>query len=113
MQSPIIIAIVVAGILIGDLLRRTDVRIGWRRSILGSLVGGIGNAIYATALVLLGGGTIGQTKSLSAERLGPLPEEIISFLVSSFIAGALIILLMFLVATITIRILGRTVVEEE
>jgi drug/metabolite transporter (DMT)-like permease len=101
-QSPIIIAILIAGFLIGDLLRRTEIRIGWKRIIVGSLAGGIGNTIYATAFILLKGGGLNQTKT-----------ENISFLISSFIVGFLIVLIIFFTAAIAIRILGRITVEEK
>ncbi|MEM3506609.1 MAG: hypothetical protein QW589_05710 [Candidatus Bathyarchaeia archaeon] len=100
-QSPIIVAILVVGFIIGDLLRKTEIKIGWKRLVGGSLAGGIGNAIYATAFILLKG------ESIKAKT------ENLSFLISSFIVGFLIVFIIFIIAKITIRILGEVVVEEK
>jgi len=102
LQLPIIVPIIIVGFLIGDILRKSETRIGWKRLIFGSLVGGIGNILYAFAFISFKGGDFNQIEA----------SEKTSFLISSFLIGFLIVLIVFVTAIITIKILGRTKVEE-
>ena len=73
----------------------------------------MGNLVYAVALNLI------QNKSATENVARPfastqtiLNNSSVSFLVFCFIAGSLIVLIVFVSAALTLKIRGRTVLEE-
>lgn len=110
---PTIVPLLVAGIMIGSILRTTKTHVSWRFIIVGSLLGGLGNVAYAALLYLFQG----QETRQAIPRTFPsqmMPTQSLAFFAAlSFITGTIIILLVFVAARLTIRIRGRTSVEEE
>jgi hypothetical protein len=130
MPSPTIVPLIVAGIMIGIVLRTTKANVSGRFIIVGSLLGGLGNLANAVLLYLFQG----QQSSLAMPQGIPqaVPEAVpqattrafagsqmmaaqslTSFLVVSFIIGTLMILLVFVSARLFMRVRGRKIVEEE
>jgi hypothetical protein len=122
---PNIVPLIVAGVIIGSILRKTDIRISWKLLILGSLLGGLGNFANAGLLFFFQGQ---QTRPSFSQRTPTdfqipsnlqIPSTIqrtsnpISFLVTSFVVGAIMILIILIVAILTLRIRGRTTVDEQ
>jgi len=122
---PSIVPLILAGIIIGSILRKTDIRISWKLLILGSLLGGLGNLAHAGVLFFFQGQQAEPSFSQGPPTDFQLPSNLqlpstsqttfnpISFLVTSFVVGAIMILIILVVAFLTLRIRGRTTVDDE
>ncbi len=95
---PIIVPLVLTGILIGYILRTTNVHIGRRLMALGSLLGGVGNVVNAAILFLFQNQTAVATDIRPYARQATLSPVL--FLVLSFVVGVLTVLLVLVPATI-------------
>jgi predicted neutral ceramidase superfamily lipid hydrolase len=125
MPSPTIVPLLITGIMIGLVLRTTKADVSWKFIIVGSLLGGLGNVANAVLLYLFQGPGTTQTTPQGIPQAVPqatprafaasqiAAQSLTSFLVISFIIGALMILLVFVVARLTMRTRGRKIVEEE
>ncbi len=117
-EVPSIVPLILAGILVGSILRSTRAHISWRFMIVGSLLGGLGNVANAAALLFFQNPETRQPipSSLRTSQLIPTQTTFFltpfSFLILSFIVGAIMVLLVFIVAVVTLRIRGRVVLEE-
>lgn len=125
MPSPTIVPLLITGIMIGLVLRTTKANMSWKFIGVGSLLGGLGNVANAVLLYLLQGQGTGQTipqgipqtipqttpRAFAASQIAA--QSLTSFLAISFIIGALMILLVFVAARLTMRIRGRKIVEEQ
>lgn len=122
---PTIVPLIVAGVIIGSILRKTDIRISWKLLILGSLLGGLGNLANAGLLFYFQGQQARPSFSQRAPTDFQIPSNIqlpgtiqrtlnpISFLGTSFVVGAIMILIILIVTVLTLRLRGRTTVDEE
>ena len=109
-ENPIIVPLLITGVLIGYILRTKEARIGWRFTALGSLLGGLGNAVYAAALYLLPSQTTTETNipsfvsrqtTLSQPPFLTTPSQTPALsLVFSFIVGIFIVLLVLIPAVL-------------
>jgi hypothetical protein len=122
---PSIVPLILAGVIIGSILRKTDISISWKLLILGSLLGGLGNLAHAGVLFFFQGQEARPTFSQRPPTDFQLPSNLqftlraslttfnpISFLVTSFVTGAIMILVILIVAVLTLRLRGRTTVDE-
>lgn len=118
MPSPTIVPLIIAGIMIGIVLRTTKAHVSWKFIISGSLLGGLGNLANAVLLYLFQGQQTSQAipqatpRALAGSQM-MTAQSLPSFLVVSFIIGTLMILLVFVSARLIIRVRGRKIVEEE
>jgi hypothetical protein len=122
---PSIVPLIVAGVIIGSILRKTDIRISWKLLILGSLLGGLGNLANAGLLFFFQGQQTRPSFSQGPPADFQIPSNLqlpstiettfnpISFLVTSFVVGAIMILIILIVAVLTLRLRGRTTVDEQ
>jgi len=96
-EPSIIIPLLTLSFLTSSILRDTKVKIGWKFIILGSLLGGLGNFIYTAVLSFL-------QKGLNK----------LSILISSFLVGFFIILIVFAftILFLKIRKIRRESIEE-
>jgi hypothetical protein len=130
MPSPTIVPLIVAGIMIGIVLRTTKAHVSAKFIIVGSLLGGLGNLANAVLLYLFQGQQSSQaipqgipqgipeatpqatTRAFAGSQM-IAAQSLTSFLVVSFIIGTLMILTVFVAARLIIRVRGRKIVEEE
>jgi hypothetical protein len=126
MPSPTIVPLIVAGIMIGIVLRTTKAHVSWKFIIAGSLLGGLGNLANAFLLYLFQGQQTSRAIPQAIPEAIPqatprafagsqltAAQSLTSVLVVSFIIGTLMILLVFVSARLIIRVRGRRIVEEE
>ena len=124
MPAPTILPLLIAGIMIGLVLRKTKADVSWKFILVGSLLGGIGNVANAVLLYMFQSPatpTIPQGASQFATQATPrfyagggvAAQSLTSFVAISFVIGVIIILLVFVAARLTIRLRGRKIVEEE
>jgi len=117
-EVPSIVPLILAGILIGSILRTTRAHMSWRFIIVGSLLGGLGNVANAAALLFFQNPETRQSIPSSLPNSQLIRTQTIfsltpfSFLILSFIVGVLMVLLVFVAAVVTLRIRGRVVLEE-
>ena len=97
-EFPVIIPLVLTGILIGYIIRTTNVHIGRRLIVLGSLLGGVGNVVNAAILFLFQNQTAVETGVRTFARQATLSPVL--FLILSFVVGVLTVLLVLVPATI-------------
>jgi hypothetical protein len=122
---PSIVPLILAGVIIGSILRKTDISISWKLLMLGSLLGGLGNLAHAGVLFFFQGQQARPAFSQRPPTDFQLPSNLqlpgtsqttfnpISFLVTSFVVGAIMILVILIVAVLTLRLRGRTTVDEQ
>jgi len=125
MPTPTSVPLLITGIMIGLVLRTTKANMSWKFIAVGSLLGGLGNVINAALDYLFQGQGTGRVIPQGIQQAVPqatprafaasqiAAQSLTTFLVSSFIIGALMILLVFVAARLTLRIRGRRSVEEE
>jgi uncharacterized membrane protein YebE (DUF533 family) len=122
MPSPTIVPLIVAGIMMGIVLRTTKAHVSGKFIIVGSLLGGLGNLANAVLLYLFQGQQTSQALPQAIPQATPrafagsqmmTAQSLTSFLVVSFIIGTLMILLVFVSARLIMRVRGRKIVEEE
>jgi len=122
MPSPTIVPLIVAGIMIGIVLRTTKAHVSGKFIIVGSLLGGLGNLANAVLLYLFQGQQTSPALPQAIPQATPrafagsqmmTAQSLTSFLVVSFIIGTLMILLVFVSARLIMRVRGRKIVEEE
>ncbi|MBO3754868.1 MAG: hypothetical protein FGF53_08365 [Candidatus Brockarchaeota archaeon] len=109
-EIPVIIPLLLAGVLFGSILRATNARITGRLTFLGSLLSGFGNFLYTFVLNMV-------QKYSSENRAANMhtafnPSFSIITLLYAFLTGFLIVLIIFISAALTLKIRGRTVLEE-
>jgi len=105
-ETSVIIPLVVLGVLIGSILRNTNAKITKRFIILGSLFSGIGNVIYTTILSFFQSGVASSSITPQATY------AFSSSLLLSFLIGFFIILIVFASTALTLKIRGKTILEE-
>ncbi|MBS7623236.1 hypothetical protein KEJ39_06135 [Candidatus Bathyarchaeota archaeon] len=110
-EIPSIIPLILTGILVGLVLRKTAAKISWRLTILGSLLGGLSNLAYAAVLPILRGQDVGQPVARPS-FIGQAALNPLLFLAASFIVGVVIVLLVLAAASLTLRLFGRKTVED-
>jgi len=122
-EIPTIVPLILTGILVGSVLRKTNVSISRKLLVLGSFFGGLGNSANAAALSFLGP-TTGQSVPPGLTNIQTITPPVVSgqvmstqtpftFIVLSFITGALMVLLVLITVSLTLRIRGRVVLEEQ
>ncbi|MEM3475815.1 MAG: hypothetical protein QXL69_00465 [Candidatus Bathyarchaeia archaeon] len=107
-ETSVIIPLLILGVLVGSILRNTNVKITKRIIILGSLLAGVGNVVYAAILSFLQNRVASSVPSPFMTFQSTLNES----LLLSFFIGFFIILIVFASIVLTLRIRGRTVFEE-
>lgn len=122
---PSIVPLILVGVIIGSILRKTNVGISWKLLILGSLLGGLGNLANAGVLLFFQGQEARPTFSERPPTNFQLPSDLqlpgtiqrtlnpMAYLATSFVVGAIMILVILIAAILTLRIRGRTTVDEE
>ena len=108
-QLPMIVPIVVIGILIGSLLKSEKPKISFKKVGLWALVSGVLNAALAYADFLLTPAP--QTTGFRATFVSQVSE--VAFSVASFIAGFLIVVVVFAIAAAYLRFRGGGAETEE
>jgi|YelNatPaOPRAMG01_1025707.scaffolds.fasta_scaffold88333_2 hypothetical protein len=111
-EIPIIVPLLLAGILFGSILRTTKARITGRFTFLGSLLGGFGNLLYSLILSMLRKSPSENLPRAVNVQAAPAPSSLIVTLIYAFLTGFLIVLTVFVSAALTLKIRGRTVLEE-
>jgi hypothetical protein len=96
-----IVPLFVTGILFGHMFRTKKERIGWRLAVSGSLLGGLGNAANAAVLYLFPDQTSTGSAIRASARQVVTTQTTLSFLLLSFVAGALIVALVIISAVLT------------
>ena len=123
LELPTILPLLFTGVLVGSLLRKTNVGISRKTLLLGSLLGGLGNLIHAAALGML----LGQETSPSIPTTFPAQVtrptigaastsstfNLVTFLTTSFVLGLLMVLVVLVTAALTMRLRGRVTSDEE
>jgi len=108
---PVVIPLLILGVLIG-LVLRGKARMGWRLATLGSLFGGLGNLAYGGALTLFQSRTAVESVSRPiAIRQATSIDSPPVFLAFCFLAGFLMVLLVFASAALTLRIRRERALE--
>ncbi len=99
---PMIVPLLVTGILFGYVLKTKKSIIGRRLMALGCLLGGVGNAVNGAILYLFQSqATTGPSIPSFARQAAP--TQTLSFLILSFVVGALIVLLVLVPAVLVQR----------
>jgi len=109
-EIPTIVPLLLTGILIGSILRKTQESIGWRLILSGSLLGGLGNLAHAAVLPIFQSPEVRQ--NVVRPPVGGLMADSSVFLISSFVTGAIMVLLILVTAALTLRLRGRKPIEE-
>ena len=96
---PMIVPLLVTGILFGYILRTKKTNVGRKLTALGCLLGGVGNAVNGAILYLF------QSQATTGPSIPPFVRQAsaqtpVSFLILSFVAGALIVLLVLVPAVL-------------
>ncbi len=108
-QLPIIIPIIVVGGLVGSLLKSKKQKIPRKKILSWSLIAGLFNAVFAyTELILTPQQTTTFRGTSFVAQTSPL-----EFSVGSFLAGFLIVLVVFGVAAAYLRLRGGEIAEIE
>jgi len=120
---PTILPLLFTGIIVGSLLRKANIRISWKMISLGSILGGLGNLAHAAALNMLQsqGTTPSATPTSPVQATRPFigtstassAFDLATFLATSFIIGVLMVLAVLVTATLTMKLRGRAVSDEE
>jgi len=106
-----IVPLLVTGILFGYILRTKKTNVGRRLMALGCLLGGVGNAVNGAILYLFQGQTTTGPSFPSGAEIPPFARQAasaqtpVTFLILSFVVGALIVLLVLVPA---VRVQRRT-----
>lgn len=100
-QVPIIIPVIVIGILFGSLLKSNKPKIPWKKVTAWALVAGVLNAVLAYAEVIL---TPQPTFVFRAAAVTQVSE--IPFSAASFLAGFIIVMVVFGIAAAYLRLRG-------
>jgi len=110
-QIPVIVPLIVVGLLVGSMIKSGNSRISKKRLASASLAAGLFNSIHAYVVysltpVQIPAGFRGVTNagSLSLEGLSSTSEA--SFVIASFLAAFLMVLLVFAVAMVYARVRG-------
>lgn len=117
-EIPSIIPLILTGVFFGSVLRKTNVGISWKLISPGILVGGLGNLAHAAALLFFQGQGVRPTATQPALTNLQLPSTSqttfnpVSFFLTSFIVGAIMVLVILATTILTLRLRGRIVVEE-
>ena len=111
-EIPVIVPLLVAGALFGSILRATNARITGRFTFLGSLLGGLGNLLYMFILNMFQKPSSGNLPRAADMQTTLDPSFSIATMVYAFLTGFLMVLIIFVSAALTLKIRGRTVLEE-
>lgn len=109
-MAEVLVPLVLAGILFGSILRTTKARITGRFTFSGSLLGGLGNLLYSFILNMFQKSSAWNLSGSAKEMFNSSFSTIT--LAYTFLAGFLTVLIVFASATLTLKIRGRTVLEE-
>jgi prolipoprotein diacylglyceryltransferase len=123
-ELPMILPLLFTGVLVGSLLRKTNVGISRKTILLGSLFGGLGNLVHAAVLTMfMGQGTNPPTSTafpgqmtrptFAAASATSSTFNLPTFLTTSFIIGLLVVLVVLAMAALTVRLRGRVKSDEE
>jgi RsiW-degrading membrane proteinase PrsW (M82 family) len=100
---PMIVPLLVTGVLFGYILRTKKTNVGRKLTALGCLLGGVGNAVNGAILYLFQSqATTGPSIPSFARQTAPTQSPV-SFLILSFVVGALIVLLVLVPAVLVQR----------
>jgi hypothetical protein len=89
---PVIVPLLATGILFGHTLRIKKEHVGWKLAVLGSLLGGLGNAVNAAVLYLFPNQAMTGSAIRSFARQTVPTQTLASFLLLSFVVGVLTVL---------------------
>ncbi|MEM2965308.1 MAG: hypothetical protein QXE22_07670 [Candidatus Bathyarchaeia archaeon] len=111
-EVPVIIPLLLAGVLFGSILRTTNARITGRFTFLGSILGGLGNLLYTFVLNMFQKSSSGNLPRAANIQTALNTSFSIITLLYAFLTGFLMVLIIFVSAALTLKIRGRTVLEE-
>jgi hypothetical protein len=108
-ETAVIIPLLILGVLIGSILRNTNVKINKRVIFFGSFFSGVGNVIYTAVLSFFQNKVASGSISSPSIAFQTNSSELLSSLLFSFLVGIFIILIVFALAALTLKIRGRTI----
>jgi hypothetical protein len=111
-EVPVIVPLLLAGVLFGSILRATNARVTGKFTFIGSLLGGLGNLLYMFVLNMFQKSPSGNLPSATNLQTALNPSFSIFTMVYAFLTGFLMVLIIFVSAALTLKIRGRTVLEE-